>query len=144
MALTTRPRPKVQHRKRQAKHHKHTPNYLKTYWPYLPMFAVLGLGFMLNDWLNQSAWLSSRASVSLNGLDTPTRIEAMTGNNTGLSLAIVVILAAGAMAIFLFRNWFRVQRTLNRGEAFMVKHPWVDVGLLLLITAGVLLTRQAI
>jgi uncharacterized membrane protein YidH (DUF202 family) len=141
MALATRPRPKVQHRKRVAQHHKHTPHYLKTYWPYLPLLAVVGFGAVINKSLDQSGLY---AGANLSGVGHTTRIEAMTGSNSNLALGLVIAISAMAMAILLFQHWFRVQRTLNRGEEFIAKHPWVDVGLAVIITAGVLLTRRAI
>jgi uncharacterized membrane protein YidH (DUF202 family) len=141
MALATRPRPKVQHRKRVAQHHKHTPHYLKAYWPYLPMLAIVGFGAFANKTLDQSGLYTA---ASLNNAGSTTRIEAMAGQHSGLALGLVIIMAGVAMAILLFNHWFRIQRTLNRGEAFIAHHPWIDVCLVLLVTAGVLLTRQAI
>jgi hypothetical protein len=40
--------PSVAHRKRTGQHHRHSGHYIKTYWPYLPVFAVLLLGVLLN------------------------------------------------------------------------------------------------
>lgn len=48
MALATRPKPSAHHRKRQGTHHRHSKPYLKTYWPYLPMVIIVGLGLMVN------------------------------------------------------------------------------------------------
>lgn len=143
MALATRPKPRVHDRKRVAKHHKHTPHYLKTYWPYLPALAVIGVGYVINQLLYKSDSLA-QAGASLQGVEMPTRIEALTGNSNGVALAIVIIMAAMALGIFLFQQWFRVKRTLNRGEAFVARHPWLDLVLVILATAGVILTRQAI
>ncbi|MGZ6005329.1 MAG: hypothetical protein ACXWLH_04230 [Candidatus Saccharimonadales bacterium] len=144
MALATRPKPKVHHRKRQAHHHKKTHHYLKTYWPYLPAFAILGVGTLLNNWLYSSDWMAEKAVSNVNGFGSGTRIEALVAGNPSAALLTVIVVAAFAMVYFLFRNWFRIQRTLNRGEMFMVKHPWVDVGLILILTASVILTRQVI
>ena len=140
MALATRPKPSVRHRKRVAQHHKHTSHYLKVYGPYLPMLAIVGLGVVANKTLDQSGLYTA---ASLNNVGT-TRIEAMTGQHSGFALGLVIAMAAIAMAILLFSHWYRVQRVLNRGEAFIAHHPWVDVGLVMLVTVGVLLTRQAI
>lgn len=35
-------------RKRLGQHHQHNRHYAKTYWPYLPVFAVLVAGILLN------------------------------------------------------------------------------------------------
>jgi uncharacterized protein YkwD len=45
-------RPTATHRKVNGRHHKHSQHYIKAYWPYLPVFAVLGLGIVLNSWLS--------------------------------------------------------------------------------------------
>ncbi len=49
MALATRPKPTAHDRKRQAGHHRHSKPYLKTYWPYLPMLLIIGLGIVINS-----------------------------------------------------------------------------------------------
>jgi hypothetical protein len=137
MALATRPRPKtVHHKKRQAKHHRHNKVYLKTYWPYLPVLAVAGAGYIANQ-----HWPAGLVSVA--GGAGQTRIEALTGSQNTWALALIIAMAGMAAAILLFRHWFRIQRTLNRGEAFVVHHPWFDVLLAILATLGILLTRSA-
>ncbi|HET8709205.1 MAG TPA: CAP domain-containing protein, partial [Candidatus Saccharimonadales bacterium] len=54
MTLTkTKPkRPPVHNKKRTGQHHKRSRNYVKAYWPYLPILAVLLLGFFANSWLS--------------------------------------------------------------------------------------------
>jgi hypothetical protein len=50
MTLTTkqkRGRPSNRYIKRNGLHQKHTSHFMKTYWPYLPMFVVIGLGVIL-------------------------------------------------------------------------------------------------
>lgn len=123
-------------------HHKHTSAYMKTYFPYLPILAVVGVGVVLNKSLDDAALFDSTGSVS--GLGYPTRIEAIAGTSGNWALLAVVLIAGLAMAAFIFLHWYRVQRTLNRGEAFIAKHPWFDVVLAFLITAGVILTRRAV
>lgn len=38
----------IHHRKRHGLHHKRGKDYDKHYWPYLPLLAIAGIGFMLN------------------------------------------------------------------------------------------------
>ena len=135
MALATKPKPKVHHRKRQAQHHKQSKHYLKPYLPYLPMLAVLGLGAAINKYwpANVSSGLATKQDL--------TRIQTMVGSQDSISLILIILMAGIAAAILLFRNWFRVQRTLNRGERFIVNHPWLDVFLVAICTAGVVLSR---
>jgi hypothetical protein len=139
MAIATRPKPKVQHKKRKAQHHRQTSSYLKPYWPYLPMLAIVGLGmFVNNHWPEDLRQLTNSLALS----DQPvTRIEAITGNQNGWALLIIISMATIAAAIFIFQHWFRVKRLLNQGERFIVKHPWLDITLVLVCTAGVVLTR---
>lgn len=48
----TKKRPSsVHHKKRSGQHHKQNRHYLKSYWPYLPVLLVLGLGIVLNSWM---------------------------------------------------------------------------------------------
>lgn len=41
-------RPTTPHRRLNGAHHKQDKHYLKHYWPYLPIFAVLALGVLAN------------------------------------------------------------------------------------------------
>lgn len=55
MALATKPKKTTLHKKRRAQHHSHSKHYLKTYWPYLPMLTIVGVGLIINSlWSNQS------------------------------------------------------------------------------------------
>lgn len=45
-------RPSSDTRKRHGKHHRHSHDYLKAYWPYLPMLSILMFGFAANTWLS--------------------------------------------------------------------------------------------
>lgn len=52
MTLTkTRRQPSPAQRKRSASHHKRNEHYLKPYWPYLPIVAIVTVGLLLNSWL---------------------------------------------------------------------------------------------
>lgn len=43
------------HRKRTGQHHRHSQHYIKAYWPYLPVFAVLAVGIMMSNWLSHTS-----------------------------------------------------------------------------------------
>lgn len=140
MAVGTRPKPKVQHRKRKAQHHSYSSSYLKPYWPYLPMIAIVGIGVFLNNhWPESLTGIDS--SLSASALP-PTRIEGLVGSQDNWSLVFIILIAGIAAAIFLSRNWFRVKRKINDGERFIVKHPWLDISLVLICTLGFILTRR--
>jgi len=55
MTLTkTKPkRPSSDHRKRHGHHHRHSQEYIKTYWPYLPIIAILAVGLLTSGWLGR-------------------------------------------------------------------------------------------
>jgi hypothetical protein len=51
----TKSRPKrapAAHRKRTGQHHKHSPHYVKAYWPYLPILSILVVGMFASNWLS--------------------------------------------------------------------------------------------
>lgn len=137
MAIATRPKPKTYAKKRQAGHHRRSKIYMKPYSPYLPMLAIVGMGVLVNH-----AWSSSDSALASAGpaLAT-TRLGLVTGNSSNGLFYGVLLATFLAFTVFMLLNWYRVKRVLNRGEAFMVHHPWFDIGLVFVITAGVVLTR---
>ncbi len=47
----TKPRkPTAAHKKRRAQHHRQSSHYLRPYWPYLPIIAVVFVGLVFNSW----------------------------------------------------------------------------------------------
>ena len=44
-------RPNRATRKRSGKHHQKKSRYIKAYWPYLPIIAIISFGFLLNTWV---------------------------------------------------------------------------------------------
>ena len=48
----------IHHKKRTGQHHKPTKQYSKTYWPYLPLLLIVGLGLVVSN-----LWGSSQKSV---------------------------------------------------------------------------------
>lgn len=71
------------------------------------------------------------------------RVQTLTGGQAAWSLIAVSALAGSALTIFVIRHGYRVHRLLNRGEAFMVHHPWVDISLVLLFMLGFILSRSS-
>jgi uncharacterized membrane protein YidH (DUF202 family) len=138
MALATRPKPNTADRKRQAQHHYQGKDYLKTYWPYLPMLVIVGTGAVINQAL-YSFHPRAIDMVSTSSLAS-TRIGYFT-NQTSWSLAAIIAITALAALVFAASHWYRVRRVLNRGEKFAVRHPLLDISLVLILTAGVILTR---
>lgn len=137
MALATRPKPKVQHKKRQAQHHRQGKHYLKAYWPYLPMLMIVGSGLVIN-----SLWSASSAYAADGQLMTP--LQFFTDNQaTWLSVAVAAM-AGAAFVLFTTRHGLRLHRMLVRGESFIRHHyPLLDISLVFIFTAGFVLTRAS-
>lgn len=56
MAIATKTKPKTNPtKKRAAEHHRHTKHYVKSYWPYLPMIAIIAGGLFMNVVLSRPA-----------------------------------------------------------------------------------------
>lgn len=137
MALATRPKPKAFQKKRVAQHHRHSKLYVKPYLPYLPVLAILVMGATVNKmWAD-----SDKAVASFSPSLGTARLALITGSSSKTALYAVLAVTLVAIAIFVGLHWYRVQRVLNRGEKFAVDHPWIDIALAFIITAGVVLTR---
>jgi uncharacterized protein YkwD len=53
MAIATKPKPKsTSHKKRTGTHHKQTKQYHKSYWPYIPLLLIVGLGMLTNSFMS--------------------------------------------------------------------------------------------
>ncbi len=77
LAKTPQRRISSSHRKRSAAHHNKGRNYVKAYWPYLPMVAIVSLGILLNSWIgtvNQNV-LGYATGISVSGLVDGTNAE---------------------------------------------------------------------
>jgi hypothetical protein len=69
------------------------------------------------------------------------RVQLLTGSQW--ALIVVVTLTGAAMVLFILRHGYRVHRLLSRGEAFVVHHPYLDIAIVFIITAGCILTRSS-
>ncbi|HET9174529.1 MAG TPA: CAP domain-containing protein [Candidatus Saccharimonadales bacterium] len=49
MPLATKSKTSTHHKKAAGKHHKTTKSYLKTYWPYIPLAAIVVVGLLANS-----------------------------------------------------------------------------------------------
>ncbi len=128
MAISTKPRPGLVHKKLKAGHHRHTKSYLKTYWPYLPILAIIALGLTINYFWRLSAAAQPQASLSAY-------------SNYSIIESFICI---AALAVFLLRHAFAWHKVFVRGEEFATKHPLLDVALVTLATVGLLLAHHGI
>jgi len=138
MALATRPKPTVSHKKRRGSHHRHNQHYLKPYWPYLPMLVIIGAGLLVN-----SIWTIQASAIAASAGQT-TRLQTLLGSPNTTALSVVVIASGAAFALFVYRHWHRIHRMINRSEAYVYRNGWVDVTATLVFTVGFILTRPVI
>ena len=94
MSLTAKPRTPTHAKKRQAGHHRQNKGYLKTYWPYIPMVAIIGAGVFMNTMLSSTEAVlgtqSNYASSSFLSLTNAARLSDHEGTldlNSDLSSA---------------------------------------------------------
>ncbi len=126
MSLTVKSKPSSTHKiARSASHHKKNKHYLKTYWPYLPVLAILSLGIYLT--LN---WRTNVPSQSLSSYSYYNYIESS--------------LALAALAIFLLRHAFAWHKVFVKSESFVIKHPYLDIALVSLAVISALLSHHNI
>jgi hypothetical protein len=125
MTLTAKPRSGQAHKKIHASHHKHTKNYLKTYWPYLPIGVIIVFGILIDHYWHIEAH--------------PTRLTAYTYFDV-IESSIGLL----ALCIFLLRHAFAWHRVLVKGEQFATKHPLMDIGLVSITVLGLVLAHHSI
>jgi hypothetical protein len=145
MALTTRPKPKAHYRKRQAKHHRHGDAYLKTYWPYLPMLAIVGVGAFANRALYSSSSVGTSAGAIIGaqsvGTSQSSRIQSLFGSQASWIFLGALLITAVAFTIFIVTHWYRLHRLINKGETFIMRRPWLEISTVAIFTVGFILTR---
>jgi len=99
MALATRPKPTVNHKKRQAQHHRHSKGYLKAYWPYLPMILIVAGGLMINSlWASTGHVLGTQSDFSTSSLLNATNTDRLYANEAALTSNTELTAAAQAKA----------------------------------------------
>jgi uncharacterized protein YkwD len=96
MAIATKAKPKtVQHKKRVAAHHHQTKHYVKSYWPYLPMVAIIAAGLFVNTLLNHTVTvLGEQTNLSQQALLDATNSNRISNQRGNLSLNLQLERAA--------------------------------------------------
>lgn len=99
MTLVARPkRNSVHHKRRGGQHHRHSDHYLKTYWPYLPMLLIVGLGLLVNGLWSQSNVLGASSDFSSSSLLSDTNVQRASDHEQPLVLNSQLSAAAQAKA----------------------------------------------
>jgi uncharacterized protein YkwD len=88
------------HHKRNGQHHRQSKHYAKSYWPYLPVFAVLGAGMFLNSFITRQhhSVLGYATNVSTQVLLADTNGERTSHHQPALQLNRQLTAAAQAKA----------------------------------------------
>ena len=86
-------------RKRIGQHHTQNHHYIKSYWPYLPVLAVLGLGLVFNTLIGrQNHVLGYATGISSSALLAQSNGERTSQNESALQLNAELTAAAQAKA----------------------------------------------
>lgn len=99
MTLVNKPRrTSTHHKKRGGQHHRHNEHYLKTYWPYLPMLLIVGMGLLVNSvWSHQNV-LGATSDFSSSALLSDTNSQRSADHEAPLALSQQLSAAAQAKA----------------------------------------------
>ena len=124
MSLTPKKPPLESHKKLNARHHRQTKSYLKAYWPYIPVAAIIGAGVIIAH--------ETRPINSNNLILTNYTYYDIIESSIGLF----------ALAVFLLRHAFAWKKVFIEGEEFVTKHPLLDIGLVSIAVISLLLAHQ--
>jgi uncharacterized protein YkwD len=123
MSLTARPKAPTHYKKRQAGHHRQSKSYVKTYWPYLPMAAIIAGGVFVNTLLSSSeAVLGWQANFSSSSLLALTNSDRSSDHEATLSLNTQLSSAAQARANDMVKNnyWSHTSPSGQTAENFII------------------------
>ncbi|MCA9325324.1 CAP domain-containing protein [Candidatus Saccharibacteria bacterium] len=99
MAFATKQKPATRHKKRVGSHHRQDKHYVKHYWPYLPMLAIVSLGILANTvWTQRNAVLGASSQTSALSLLDQTNQIREANNVNDLTLSTTLSRAATAKA----------------------------------------------
>jgi hypothetical protein len=142
MALTTRPKPNAHDRKRQAGHHHKGKSYLDTYWPYIPMFAVVAGGALVNNALYRTSTITTNAGAVIgNSTGSSSRLQNLLGNQASWIFLAAIAVTGITFTIFVVSHWYRIQRWMNKGQSYVISHPLLEISAVLIFTVGFIVTR---
>lgn len=121
-------------RKINAGHHKRNKNYLKTYWPYIPLLLIL-IGSVYASQILPDR-LSGASSVNY-----ASRAEALIGYNNLLLLAGLYVLLVALSTWYALRHIKRIKRLIRSSEQVLARHYLFDVLIGLTIGSLYILVR---
>lgn len=100
MAIATKQKPKktTHHKRRTGTHQKRSKQFSKTYWPYLPLLLIVGIGMIFNQALSQPSILGYATNTTPSTLLADTNSERAAVRAGELSLSDKLSQAAQAKA----------------------------------------------
>lgn len=108
-------------RKRHGAHHRHSRQYKRVYWPYLPLVLSIAVSIFISHLAPRTSTLAYATSMSLQGLLDSTNSQRVNNGQTALSLNSKLNTAAQAKANdMVTRNYW--SHTTPDGQ-----EPWVFV-----------------
>ena len=131
--IKSKPKNVIVKRQIRGPNHKVSHRYAKAYWPYLPVFIILGLG---------AGFGAILPNFRLAGPNNLSRIQSAT-NISGrwledLVIALTVVLAAWLV----IRHFKRLKVLAVKSEELITRHFLFDILLALLISSGVILATH--
>jgi hypothetical protein len=131
MISQSKKHPSITEKKIKARHHRRSKNYLKTYWPYIPILTIIGCGILIHYyWHTPTTTQTSSFSLILTNYTYYNVLES--------SIGII------ALAIFMLRHAFAWHKVFVRGEAFVTKHPYLDILLVTIATVSLLINHNVV
>lgn len=126
-------KPSIHHKRRHGKHQHDAKDFHKPYWPYLPIFAVMGAGAIANAWLSAPVQQSTFATVQTFGL---TRMQSWFNKPSQWLLMSILLVAVAAALLVIVRHAQAWKRAFVKSEAFILHHPFLDIALIALAVSG--------
>ncbi len=122
MAIATRSKRTTSHyKKRSGRHHRHSKTYLKTYWPYLPMLLIVGIGIAVNALWSAGGVLGTSSNYSSGDLLGSTNQARELDNETDLTIDPLLTAAAQAKANDMVKRNYWAHNTPDG------KTPWTFI-----------------
>jgi|SRR5665213_2543245 len=122
--VKTKRRVSVHQRKVEGNHHRKSQKYTKTYWPYLPIIAILGGSAAVSQFFISSPLISSFNPE-------------YGGSEAGLSSNMLLLLSYAVLIVlvvwFSIRHVKRIKKLILASEHVLAKHYVLDVAIALMI-----------
>ena len=121
VAVKQKPKTTIHHKRRTGTHQKRNEHFAKTYWPYLPIALIVGVGIVVNSLVMQSGVLSYATNMTHDGLLAQTNTQRTQNSLGALALNSTLNQAAQAKAEDMVTRDYWSHNTPDG------KEPWVFI-----------------